>query len=66
MVLKYDTLYNFYNMNLLFVKPYYKVFWFVLKELDLDLWTEMTNPFDIVSCSVFLFGWIMSFFSQSL
>jgi hypothetical protein len=63
MVLTYDTIYNFYKMNLLFVKPYYKVFWRILKELDLQLWSELMDPDEITSCSVFLFGWIMSVFT---
>lgn len=66
MVLKYETLFNFYTMKMDFINSYYKVFWRLLKENANDLFLELTAPDEIVSGSVFLFGWVMSLFTQAL
>lgn len=66
LVMTYDTIYHFYTINLLFIKQYYKVFWKLLKDVCPQLFAELTQPDEIISCNVFVFGWVMSLFSQSL
>jgi hypothetical protein len=58
-----EPLYNFYTLNLRWVKQFYKVFW----KLALDLSPQMHEQFrDTCSGNGFLFQWVTALFSQNL
>lgn len=58
-----ETLSNFYSINKFFIRAYYKVFWRLLKEMCPIIYTALTKGDELVSCSVFLFGWVLTLFS---
>ena len=61
--MKFDTLYYFFSIEKVFIKQYYRVFWKLLKEVAPVLYQELTKPEEIVSCNVFLFGWVITLFA---
>lgn len=66
LILKFDTLHHFLTINTTFIKQYYRVFWHLLKQVNLALFTELTSPGELVTCNVFIFGWVATLFSQTL
>jgi hypothetical protein len=55
---------SFYTFELLEVNKTYKVFWKLLREYVAPFYTLLRN--ENVSCSAFLFEWILTLYSSSL
>lgn len=62
-ILNMDLVHNFYTFNLVHINHTYKVFWRLLKEYVPSMYHNLRD--DNVSCSVFMFEWVLTLFSSS-
>lgn len=62
-ILNMEIIFNFYNFNLPEIHKIYKIFWRHLKDHVPHLYENLRA--ENVSCSVFLFEWVLTLFSSS-
>ncbi|CDW78866.1 tbc1 domain family member 14 [Stylonychia lemnae] len=62
-ILNMEIIFNFYNFKISEINKTYKVYWKLLKEQAPLLYDNLKA--DNVSCSVFLFEWVLTLFSSS-
>ena len=60
----YELLHDFYTFNTERITITYKVFWKLLREVCPKVYNELIEE-DLVSCSVFFLGWILTLFSST-
>ena len=63
-MVSFDLLYDFYTINNDRIKRTYKVFWRLLSQTCPTLYSELIEE-PMVSCSIFLLGWILTLFSAT-
>ena len=59
-----ELLYNFYSFDTEKITITYKVFWRLIREVCPRVYEELVQE-ELVSCSVFLLGWILTLFSST-
>lgn len=62
-ILNMEIVFDFYNFNMPEIKKTYKVFWKILSEQANPMYKNLRE--EKVSCSTFLFEWILTLFSSS-
>ena len=62
-IVGYDTVYHFNTFNMVYIKQYYRTFWYLLKTVYPELFNELISPGDPVSASVFIFPWVLTLFT---
>ena len=62
-ILNYRTVSHFYNFHLPEINQTYKVFWKLLREYMPNFYKNLRS--ENVSCSAFLFEWILTLYSSS-
>ena len=59
-----ELLYDFYTFDTEKITITYKVFWKLLREVCPKVYSELVHE-EMVSCSVFLLGWILTLYSST-
>jgi len=62
-IVAFPIVHDFYTFNVENINIHYKTFWRLLKETSPKLHLSLIGE-DMISCSVFLLGWIMTIFSS--
>ena len=60
-----ELLHDFYTIDSIRIKVSYKVFWKLLQQTSPILYAHLIDE-QMVSCSIFLLGWILTLFSGTI